>query len=528
MSMVSGASLGESASSRGPLVRIRDGWRGFCNHVNENPKNWVPLFMLACLMFFVVFIRNDSDMWFLIANGREILAHGFPHEDYLSMHEGLHFVLQQWSICVADAFFYDTFGNVGLMVWVLFVCCVCSGIISWVVYVKSHGDWAVVCWLTFLGSFTVCWIGATPRPMIFSAMSVLLLAGCFEMWSRTKSVRWAVAVVAVSLFQANTHATFWPATFAMLVLYSAAFLVQEVRSGRIPSRDVASLLFMVGGFWIIGFVNPYGYESIFQIVYTIGYNDVYSTIIELQPIKAESFCLWAAPMLVAIALHAIGCRLRDVSVFGWADALMVAATFVMMLGAARSVLFFCACSVLLIADIPRASRVSVERVGGRMPLMGRALCAGFAAFAVAGFLVHADMYQEHSGFTNELQQSGESELAEFFSGVPELTGKSVFSTSIIHGQYLFANYGLKPYMDARLETYLASVNQKADIFREYESIKDGELAGMQRLFDTNPVDYVVVSHSDKLDTLLQGWDQVRLVFSGDRYSIFERVVDELS
>ena len=58
---------------------------------------------LILLLFFVMAYYmswTETDFYFLLATGREFW-NGFPHEEFLSMHEGLHYVSQQWlsSIC---------------------------------------------------------------------------------------------------------------------------------------------------------------------------------------------------------------------------------------------------------------------------------------------------------------------------------------------------------------------------------------------------------------------------------------------
>ena len=76
---------------------------------------FIPLFLLFTINF-----QGECDIWFLFSHGRYLFAHGFPHVDFLSMHEGLHFVMQQWGFSTLLYFIYQHFGSIGVLFLTLF------------------------------------------------------------------------------------------------------------------------------------------------------------------------------------------------------------------------------------------------------------------------------------------------------------------------------------------------------------------------------------------------------------------------
>ena len=74
------------------------------------------LFLLLPLFFilFVDYAKTVNDVWFLFSHGKYVLEHGFPHTEFLTIHENLHFVMQQWGFSVILFLIYKFTGNVGV------------------------------------------------------------------------------------------------------------------------------------------------------------------------------------------------------------------------------------------------------------------------------------------------------------------------------------------------------------------------------------------------------------------------------
>ena len=56
---------------------------------------FIYLFLPLFFFLYINFLR-ETDIWFILSHERYILNHGFPHTEFLTIHEDLHFIMQQW------------------------------------------------------------------------------------------------------------------------------------------------------------------------------------------------------------------------------------------------------------------------------------------------------------------------------------------------------------------------------------------------------------------------------------------------
>jgi hypothetical protein len=140
------------------------------NHTTaDNVAHKDRLFMLILLLIPCLFIRLqfDSDTYWLVNSGRYVLTHGIPYIEPFTIHQGFHFVMQQWLSATVFALIYDTLGNPFLFALV-------AVIKGFIIYSVLH-----LCMRisenNFLVSFTIAFairirldFFMVPRPNLFS------------------------------------------------------------------------------------------------------------------------------------------------------------------------------------------------------------------------------------------------------------------------------------------------------------------------------------------------------------------------
>ena len=92
----------------------------FCSY---HPAKWeaFAFLMIPVLVGILTATCFGNDIWFLVRTGEEILVNGFPHVDFLTFHENLTLVVQQWLVDVFFFFVYDISGKTGLYLLTIFV-----------------------------------------------------------------------------------------------------------------------------------------------------------------------------------------------------------------------------------------------------------------------------------------------------------------------------------------------------------------------------------------------------------------------
>ena len=74
-------------------------------------------FILPIIVMLNSYRNKESDIWFLLSYGRKVLTSGFPNYDFLSMHNNLSFVMQQWLSAVSFYSVYKVLGGTGLFLF---------------------------------------------------------------------------------------------------------------------------------------------------------------------------------------------------------------------------------------------------------------------------------------------------------------------------------------------------------------------------------------------------------------------------
>ena len=131
-------------------------------------------FVVPILLFLFSDFTEETDIWFLLSHGRYVLNHGFPHVEFLTMHEGLHFVMQQWLSSVLFYVIYKHFGVIGIyfLVWFFFA------IIMYLVYklcMKVCGDIYLSCVFSTITLSLLARNFITCRPNTISIIIFLVL-----------------------------------------------------------------------------------------------------------------------------------------------------------------------------------------------------------------------------------------------------------------------------------------------------------------------------------------------------------------
>lgn len=171
-------------------------------------KYWVLLFLIVPFLF--VYSNNkipDNDIWFLLACGRHVYYHGIPHIDPFTIHEGLHYIMQQWGSASIFYKIYNAFGGqfFNIFIWIML------GVIIFILYklfklVSKKG------WLAIIGTilaifFTKDYI--VLRPQIFSYPLLFLEIFFLEKYALSNDKKYLYPLPIISFLISNLHGALW-------------------------------------------------------------------------------------------------------------------------------------------------------------------------------------------------------------------------------------------------------------------------------------------------------------------------------
>lgn len=249
----------------------------------------------------------DTDGWFLLASGREVVESGIPRVNPFTAVEGQGIVLQQW---LHDAWLYlcwKAAGYTGVAVSVAIpaalALCAYTGAVCRLAQNPRHP------WVPLLISavgFTFMASYLSIRPSIWTAALLFVaISICLE-WRYSANPRCLLALPIVSLLSVNLQAALWPLPTAA----AACFLLpvkDEISTQAIAKtlrawwRSRLPLLAAVAGMAAESLVNPYCIDGSLYVLRSLGAASYGGVILELNPVwvMPAAALFWGASILVA-------------------------------------------------------------------------------------------------------------------------------------------------------------------------------------------------------------------------------------
>lgn len=249
-------------------------------------KKRVYVFWVYLLSVPFIFARINNDVWFLIAAGRGIRKYGFTTKEFLSMHEGLKAIQQQYSVSVTLSVLYDTLGQFGLILFAVLTGLLAS-FVGYKLLKLITKDSTISVILTSFMMICYGWLGfITTRPYLISTTLLVLEIYLLESYIQTQNKRYLYGLPIVSLLMINTHASTW----GMFFVFSLPFIVDMIHwKFNIPGYDYDSYdkkpvfisLFIS---FFMGFINPYGISAMTYVFKSYGIKEINEYVLEMEPI----------------------------------------------------------------------------------------------------------------------------------------------------------------------------------------------------------------------------------------------------
>jgi hypothetical protein len=351
----------------------------------ESASRHAVLFPIAA--FFLVGVTGNlpselfQDGWLAILGGREIVAHGLPSHDALTIWtHGREWVDQQW---LAQLGFYGLYALGGIkLALAAHVAAVAAAFALAIVFARRRGaSTRSICWVAVPAYFLLTWGAWNARAQSFALLLFVALVILLIRDARSPSRRVFLALPLLMLW-ANVHGT--AAMAAMLVAVRGMTYAFE-RRGR-PRREWAprATALVVAPFACL-FVSPYA-ASLPHYYETILLNGGFrQLVVEWRP-TAPSFQTTPFYLLAFLAVWLIGREGRRLSLF---EKALLVLTLVLGLTALRSVIWFTLAALMLLPTL--LDVVLKENTGAmRFGWLNRAfVAASFVAAALTLVVVAA-------------------------------------------------------------------------------------------------------------------------------------------
>jgi len=444
--------------------------------------------------------------------GRYVLHNGLPRVEPFTLHDNFNYVMQQWMSAVLFWLSYESWGQTGLIVAAALIYATMTALQFQLAMIVSGKNY-FVSFLATLASAFFCYLFVSARPYAFSTLIFVMETLILEKSIAARKPCWLLALPALSALLINFHAALWPMFFVLLGPWFAEIIWLRIRKNDRSGLSIWGLLLATILSFLAGFANPYGFKAMSYLFRSIGYPEINSYIVEMQPLNINSpiGIVYLAAIVLVFSLHTRrGCKPMPIRHF-----FLTVGLALMALSAQRSALLFSALAFYPLAY--SCQELALRQAGKRgiPPGWLRPTLAGLAAIAL--ILVPLALSRPAPG--NPAFES----LKEIVQAIKkQADAQTILYTGYDEGGYVEYS-GLKPYIDPRAEVFVKSNNGQKDVMLEYFRLQTGQLHYQEFISQYQFTDLLVREHSDLLATYLRQDFNYQMVQKSGDYIWYKRI-----
>ena len=472
----------------------------FCSY---HPAKWeaFAFLMIPVLVGILSATCFDNDVWFLIRTGEEIVTNGFPHVDFLTFHENLTLVVQQWLVDVLFFFVYDVGGKNGLYFLTLLVNIYLIFITYHLLMLVTDKKRNLSILFTCVITSSLAFFFLLPRPQIFSFAILITELYVLEHYMKKGNTKILYLLPFLSWLMIQVHASLWPMLFCFWLpffLNTFSFSIGRLSSEAKPKKPLLlAFIFMI----LVALINPYGVDAIFYLFRSLNSRSLYHIVPEMRIPDIHTFMGIVSYFCLFVVW--IGYFLFTKSKIKIRHFLLLLGTTYLTISSRRGLAYFLIAAIYPLAyyfrsnfyrvrDLPLSFRQSI-------PLLVAVLFLGIMPIGLIlssdGVLMKYSM-QEGIDYLLENEKADEVRL---YCG---------------YGECTYAEYrGVKSYIDSRAEVFIKENNQQADILDEMFYLQNHAL-DYHEFLEKYQFTHLLVTEDDYLYQLLLHDSDYEVFFSG--------------
>lgn len=467
-------------------------------------------FIMVAPCFFMRLVL-DTDAYWIIQSGRYVLAHGIPTVDPLTFHIGLHYVMQQWLTAVTYAWLYDTFGVMGLFLLVMAIFVAIVLMLFRLCMLLSNNN-MFISYIVSILDVIILFLYMTTRPYPISMLIFLIEIFILEKYVQTTNWRYLIAIPLLSLCLINLHGAIWPFFFIVFVPYlldSFHFKFAFVTGEGYPRKK---LLVAFGLAFLMGFVNPYGWELMTYLFRSYGNKNISGYVSEMGSPNFQNFSgIYVFVILLIVVLALILCKPPKTKL---RYALLLLGTCYMALSSYRNLSLFAICGIPMIAFTMRDITPKMKTTPKINPKRQHILLVLFIVIVV--ITASGRLYQSRNWQDTDMPDKAVTYIQQHY----DLKQVRLFAG---YNWGAYAEFrGIKPFIDARAEVFIKKNNKKADILNDLVALDAGELQ-YQVFIDKYKLNTFIVAHKDLLAVYLIKDPNYALVYHDKNFMLFRKL-----
>lgn len=478
---------------------------------NYHPNKYICYlyFFIPIFLGFMIRMDKECDIFFLLRYGEHVLNQGFPITDFLSLHQGLDFVMQQWLSSVLFYISYKALGHYGLILIANLV----NIFILYMLYkfcmLLSNQNYKISIILTCLTDLLLETNFIVPRPFIFDFLILVVVLYLMEIFYRKGSSKILLWLPLLSLLQINLHSSTWFLLFLFMLPYVVSLCYEKIRNHS--DKRIYQVLGIMLVMFLVGFINPYGMRAITYLFTSYGNKYIDRLVIEMfPPIINDTSCIYGF-----ITFLIMGCVLGVYIYYQKGKlslryALLLLGVTILVLMHIRNLALY------IIGAIPPLAFYLKDVLKKDYSIKVSDSYKKYYKVIIGVFCVGIVMaaYTTNNRFTNDLED-GVNYLLEHYK-----KENIVLYANYNNGSYLEFR-GLKPYIDGRAEIFLKENNKKEDILKEYYLLSNNYL-DCKKFVDKYQFTHLILSKKETLYSYIAKNKDYTRIYRDEKYEIYKK------
>lgn len=476
-------------------------------------------FILAIIIFSFSIVNKEfqNDTFFTIALGEKILNEGLNTQEKLVWHENLEFTNPRWGFDLITAIIYNTFGFVGIYVFVMTFAAI-QGVLYYYILNKFTKKPKLSFIFTIITMYFSQGVFAA-RSQLISFMLFLIEFYAIEMLLETNKNRYFVILAIIPIVLVNVHATVFPMYFAFYMPYIAEFILSKLKlksdeSSKIiiENKNINKLLILIIIGVISGFCTPRELNA-YTYMFRIMNGTSVDFIEELQPIKFFDQFYFSVIILLIIAIMMFTKTKAKVT-----DCFFIIGFAFMSLSTIRCIYYFLFVSTICIVRIINSCFEEYEVKSSFMSDNSKIIIMDLIFVVV----VLNSIARLIDSATKEYADSRmyPVEAVNYILENIDINNMRIYN-GFNYGSYLEFN-NIPAFMDSRSELYTSDFNEGITILDDFQAITYGN-ESYHEVFEKYNITHALLYSGETVANYIKYDDNWKLLQDSGTFVLYEKI-----
>ena len=463
------------------------------------------LFLLPFIAIMTDF-HFDNDFWFTINQDRYILSNGFPHEVIGTVHHGLSFIYQSYGTGLLFYLIYNTFGKIGIMLLLITIVQLTSYFFYKLCHTISNNK-KISLLVTMFFIFFYSLFFAVTRPHIFTILNLTIILYLLEKYIKENKIKYLIPIPIIGLLQINMHGIYLLPILIIITPYLINSFKFKIKFLNLEStgynKKPLFITYIIT--FLVGFINPYTYKTLFYGLTSYTNALMKKTIFELASPSMHNIH-GQIIILLMVTCYLIYYFNRNKKI-PLRYLLLILGTTIMVLDAVKSASFFALCAIFPLAYLAYRDKDIKEKLNKRKIIINSLIV--ICTITILSLTIK---------FRENPQEAITKELVDYNT----VENAKVY-TSFENGSYL-EYMGFNCYIDPRAEVFIKANNKKEDILDEYFNLQKGKLS-YQEFLKKYDFDYLFIEKENDIlyyDLRIFPIDNYELIKEDKNYEIWQK------